>query len=525
METKDIDLEKYEIISFDIFDTLIKRKYSTPKGVFEHISAIIKDPTFTEKRIKAEIKARKISKKQDITIDDIYNQLPQEYTKCKEEEKLLEINNSFANLEIKNIYDQAVKLNKKIIATSDMYLDEKTITTLLNTAGYNHLHKIYISGVYGKLKWSGDLYKIIIKDLGIEPQKILHIGDNYRADCVSAKKIGITAVHYQEKNFLKDKKFTKFNTTKNLEKSCLFALCNEYYKNNDDYFKRLGFVYGGPLCLSFLKWVYSQVKNKQFSDMLFISRDGWILKKVFDLLYPNEFKTHYIYASREVCKNVDHNEYKKYLEKQNITGDKIALVDTVANYYTAHRFLQQFFTNKITGFYFRIMRENHSLTAFKFENKAKIYNCDFIEFLITSPEYPIKNIKNGKIIFEENNIYENYRKDAYLKVSTGIIDFIREYKNIYKREFSQIDNLFVIYWINNLFFYLNKEDMKNFSSIYHTMGHRFQDYYPAIPKPFCLLFKFFSLFPFAHLWSKFFYFNMRVVNKLYRISRKLAKKL
>ena len=520
-----VNIEKYEIISFDVFDTLIKRKYLFPKDLFEHLGKIAGDDSFAEKRINAERKARRLSKAQDITIEEIYKQLPKKYQKYKETEKQLEINNTFANEEIKVLYDKALKSNKKIIAVSDMYLDKKTILTLLNRAGYLHFDKIYISGEYGKTKWTGDLFDIVIKDLKIEPQKILHIGDNYKSDYKIACKKGIDAFYYQEKTFLKDKKFTKFSLSgKELEKSVLFSLCNRYYKETDDYFKKFGFTYGGPLCLSFINWFYPILKEQKFSDVLFISRDGWILKKVFDILYPNsEIKPHYIYASREICKNVDFQEYKKYLEKQNIVGKKIATVDTIGYNYTAQRFLQQFFKYKIMGLYFRRAKINKDIEAIEFETKFKIILWDFMEFIISAPEYPAKNIKNDKIIFEKNNIFEETRRNIYLKISQGIIDFIDGYKSIYEGNCLQINDAFIVRWVNNFFFYMTKEDMSNFASICHTMKHDKQDYFPLIPKPFYILFKIFSLVPFAYLWSEIFYFIMRVVNKIWRIQRKMIK--
>lgn len=520
MKINSIDISKYDVISFDIFDTLIKRKYFTPKEVFNHISAIIQDPTFTEKRIQAEIKARKISKEQDITIDEIYKQLPQNYLNCKEEEKSLEINNSFVNFEIKNIYDKAVKLNKKIIATSDMYLDDETITKILNKAGFTNFDRIYISSKFKKTKWTGDLFDIIINDQKISPKKILHIGDNYKSDYLNAKKKNINAYHYIHKNLLEEIKFRKFTLKgRELEKSLLYALCDKYYKETDNYFKKLGFTYGGPLCLAFIKWIYTQIEDKNLSDILFISRDGWILKKVFDILYPNKFKTHYIYASREICNNVNSDEYKKYLEKQNIKND-IVIVDTVTENYTAQKFLQKFFDKKITALYLRKAWENNSVSAIEFEGTAKIYWWPFIEFIITAPEEPAINIKNEQIIFETNNKFENTRKDVYIKISDGILDFIENYLKIYKNEYLKFDNFFTINWANNFLCYLNKQERNNLSNIYYTSHHNSkQKYFPIIPKRLFL-----ASLPYTYIYADALSFEISLFKKISLIKRVLDPK-
>ena len=510
MEIKDINLDKYEVISFDIFDTLIKRKYFTPKGIFEHISTIIQDPSFTEKRIQAEIKARKISTEQDITIDEIYKQLPHHYINCKEQEKLLEINNSFANREIKDIYLRAIKLNKKVVAASDMYLDKETVIKILNKAGFTHFNNIYISGECKKTKWTGDLFDLIIKDYKISPKKILHIGDNYKSDYLNAQKRNINAYNCSNKDLLKKIKFKKFALkNKELEKSCLYALCNEYYNETNDYFKQLGFTYGGPLCLAFINWVHSQIQSKKDSNILFISRDGWILKKVFDILYPGKFKTHYIYASRDICQNVKPEEYKKYLEKQNIKNN-IIIVDTITENYTAQKFLQQFFTQKITALYLRKATRNSLVHALEFEETPKIYWWPFVEFIITAPEYPAQNIKNGQIIFETNNKFENIRKDLYIKISEGILDFINTYLKIYKNEYLKIDNFFAINWANNFLCYLDKSEKNNLSNIYYTSFHNDkQKYFPIVPRRLLL-----AQIPYIYIHADAFTFEIMLFNKI-----------
>lgn len=57
-------LKSYEVISFDIFDTLLKRNVNTPIDVFKYVENKINKPGFAEKRIVSEKKLeRKISVK------------------------------------------------------------------------------------------------------------------------------------------------------------------------------------------------------------------------------------------------------------------------------------------------------------------------------------------------------------------------------------------------------------------------------------------------------------------------------
>lgn len=79
-------INKSEIISFDIFDTLLLRPYLYPNDVFETIALEYKSPEFYESRIIAEPAAieKLISdSKDDVTLDEIYENMPKSLRKFK----------------------------------------------------------------------------------------------------------------------------------------------------------------------------------------------------------------------------------------------------------------------------------------------------------------------------------------------------------------------------------------------------------------------------------------------------------
>ena len=60
--------EKNKAVTFDVFDTLIIRNAVKPVEVFD----IVGGRLFRYVRIAAEIAARKLSREEDITLDEIY---------------------------------------------------------------------------------------------------------------------------------------------------------------------------------------------------------------------------------------------------------------------------------------------------------------------------------------------------------------------------------------------------------------------------------------------------------------------
>jgi hypothetical protein len=63
----------------------------------------------------------------------------------------------------------------------------------------------------------------------------------------------------------------------------------------------LGYDIIGPLCFGFANWLVDQAKEQGIRDLYFLSRDGWLLKKAFDLLpksVTDGIRSHYLYSSR-----------------------------------------------------------------------------------------------------------------------------------------------------------------------------------------------------------------------------------
>ena len=58
-----------------------------------------------------------------------------------------------------------------------------------------------------------------------------------------------------------------------------------------------GFVYGGLFVLGYCQFIHEYCVNEKIDRLLFLSRDGDILKQVYDQLYPED-ETSYVYWSR-----------------------------------------------------------------------------------------------------------------------------------------------------------------------------------------------------------------------------------
>ncbi|MDR1148284.1 MAG: HAD-IA family hydrolase [Spirochaetaceae bacterium] len=308
-------INKHDLISFDIFDTLLVRPYNNPGDLFVHLEKIHQMNGFAAARCNAEWQARKKTKREEITYDEIYDRIDAPFECMYEREIELEKLTLRANPDMQKYFQYAVEQKKKVIIISDMYLPKYVIEDVLISNNYYGYDKIYLSSDCFFTKHTGNLFLFALNDMGIHGQDVLHIGDNYYSDLLMAKKNGIHACHYTKiKNQLfhdmKNAKRYRVKNAKSLGASIILgtlALWNIKHPRpagidtgRPDYFEDFGYVYGGPVVLAYMEWLKNKLKNDGITDVLFVARDGYILKEVFDLMTGNSFNTLYIYAPRIV---------------------------------------------------------------------------------------------------------------------------------------------------------------------------------------------------------------------------------
>lgn len=297
-------LENYKYISFDIFDTLVKRCVTNPPDVFDLIDRYCKKneipvpDDFKDKRITAERMVNQKNKRPS-TIGEIYDFFCQEYggnpAKLEEIEKLVELNVCKPNTEIINLYHKCIEAGKKVYVISDMYLDAAFLKKILSNCGIEGYEKIFVSCEYHETKTTGELFKKVIEEKGLEPERWLHIGDNSKGDVGSPKKLGISTYHvpYEKPQVYPVKATIREKLDFEIANRNVSILAHTLNTS-----KAMGAKVLGPLLAGFSKWLSVQLKQRDIFKVFFLSRDGYSMKKAFDLINPSGFETAYIYASR-----------------------------------------------------------------------------------------------------------------------------------------------------------------------------------------------------------------------------------
>ena len=310
------DIEDSDVVSFDIFDTLLIRPFVCPTDVFLFIEKQFQISGFAKERIDAERRARVIFKNQnDITLEQIYSQILPKFKAYITLEKEIEISLLRANPLIKPIYGYAKELNKKIICTSDMYLDEGTISSALKNNGFE-IDSIFVSAKENATKGSGVLFNTVSLKCGVSLNKFFHIGDNIVSDVEVPSKYGIRAYNIQKyidkvlsmPSMIKYLQFWIHNQT--LQTSAYIALISNYILSinlETNYWEYLGFCLGGPLALAYTWHIVKESQANNIDELLFVARDGFILKKIYEKYFKNSNlfndlpHAEYVYLTRAIC--------------------------------------------------------------------------------------------------------------------------------------------------------------------------------------------------------------------------------
>ena len=484
LENVKIDLcnDNIEYISFDIFDTLIVRPFMNPKDLFKlldnyfrKIANIKVGVEFSKIRVISEEEARERRWNKDqnlteITLDEIYDLIREKYEldekvvqKIKEKEIEFETRFCSRRETAYLLYKLALNAGKKVICISDMYLPLSVISNILKNNGYNEIEKIYLSSEYRTTKSNGNLYKDVLAQLNVSPNKIIHIGDNFDSDVVKANENGLTGVFFPKATNLYWKKeltnnlssifygslpgyMDNANSANFLGIRCMIAvMVNKYFDNPYRYFNEQSDFNGDPFLVGYhvlgmhlfalVKWITEDIIEKKYDTIVFMARDGYCPMRAFEIL-----KRVYKYAPNAKYLPVSRKSLIQVILVDKMDFYKLAEIISVKQH-TPRQVIKYIYDILNTDFIDKVCSENRikldekfkSISEFnsfitividKLYNKqkhqiklnalkeyfGKIYNgkaCTFDIGYSARPELYISNLCNKKI----DTYFENIASD------------------------------------------------------------------------------------------------------------------
>ena len=477
-------IDSADIVSFDLFDTLITRKLFFYTDIFEIMG-------LSQIRLSAE---KELSAKGAPTLTEIYqnvveaksniNQSPEELAA---QEWRIDSSSMVSREDVDQILDYAKKAGKKLVLTSDSYYSRAQIESILTRYNLNCFDQFFISCEEGIAKTTGLFGKLANYAHG---KTVLHIGDDEWADVEKAKEFGINSFRiYSGKDLfdflggmgiepnvktvvdrVKLGMFIarQFSSPFQFEDGCKDAQLSRA--------EDIGYQICGPMIIDFMMWMLEKSKEENLANILLCARDGYLVKKIYDMLTKDD-KAKYFLTSRisairagvtndediryvnsmkffgddKECLKVrfgvaDENtilqaskqkreNYMTYISSLNLTAGKLGVFDFVAKG-TTQFFLQKIMPQELLGLYFLQLEpefmadKNLKIESFYTEKErdtsAIFDNYYILEAILTSPMPSIDEFdEEGKPVYApETRSQQNL--NCISKMQHGILEYVSD---------------------------------------------------------------------------------------------------
>ena len=324
LETLLQEIDAHEVISFDIFDTLLMRKVLFPIDVFFLMQKRegLND-AFPEHRISVE---KKLVAEGIVapSILNIYRKLVYDYPDAMyNRQKLLnteyELDRELilCRQDMIQAFNYAKMKKKRIFLVSDMYYSKRQIQQILLDNEIVGYEDIFVSSEYGMNKESGLFDKLLEK---ADSKKVLHVGDCYEADILTAEQYQIDTLWIKSAvSMLNSSRYGHLlKYANNLEQRVMlglfvarifnspFALYHTLGKGIINNSRDIIYLFAAPIITEYILWLCNKV-DKRDCQVIFPSRDGFILETLYEKLRGNKklFKSLpnsvYLITSRAVC--------------------------------------------------------------------------------------------------------------------------------------------------------------------------------------------------------------------------------
>lgn len=202
-------LSSFNTLSFDVFDTLLRRSHFVPDyaklllGKKLVKQGLVKDAhQFVKDRNKAEFNVRKLKNfKGDVTIYETYENFSEHLKISLEEAKVLadtefslDLNMVESKNEMVDVINHFILNGKKVIIASDTYYTAKQVTLMLKKIGVATGYQLIVSSETGLRKDNGTMWKYF-KEKIEDVSSFIHIGDNAVADSQVPGDFGFNNFH------------------------------------------------------------------------------------------------------------------------------------------------------------------------------------------------------------------------------------------------------------------------------------------------------------------------------------------
>jgi FMN phosphatase YigB (HAD superfamily) len=328
-------LDNVDLVSFDLFDTLVSRPARRPDAVLKLVEHRIATeegrpvPLFAERRAaENRVRARK-HHQGDVNLSEIYAELaaggtiPRDVVeRAHALETRIDLGALRPRMEVIAILKAAHERGQRVVLMTDTYYEEADIRAILRDIGVADLFAaIYVSNAVGARKDRGDLWGHVETAEAVPRTRWLHVGDNEQSDIQAACDRGIRYLHVAhpakilaQSGFAGDEGDLNRTWPSDLivGHAMLHLARNPFLNRAAPPYLSLGstrdvgYAVFGPLMLLFMSWLIRHEALTGVDRLYFLAREGDFLVKVYRLIRERYGLEHlpegrYFHVSRQTA--------------------------------------------------------------------------------------------------------------------------------------------------------------------------------------------------------------------------------
>ncbi|MDM7913939.1 MAG: hypothetical protein QUU85_01550, partial [Candidatus Eisenbacteria bacterium] len=298
-----VESGRYEILSLDLFDTVLWRMVPEPVDVHFLVARRLLDggsihdsssiESYVTERVRAEERARKAKKTTpEVTLAEIFAEFPAGYLRgispAQAAEVEFEVERSVVRVDagMAGLIGEARRRGLKIAFVSDTYFERRQIEALA-TIPADHL---ILSCEHGLSKYAG-LHRVLLERSRVAGDRILHVGNDYRSDVEGPGVFGIERFWYRKypdpfTGMVGRELPRTYTLRRDLVSSSDLGLTTlrgrAMFHCGDDEHAAWGAGVLGPIVCGFADWVVEKARSLGIERLLCLMREGRILKRVID---------------------------------------------------------------------------------------------------------------------------------------------------------------------------------------------------------------------------------------------------
>lgn len=333
-------IDEAEIVSFDLFDTLITRQVYSYTDIFELAGCEWKRrgiciPDLARLRLEAE---KELSKTAAPVLENIYAYVLRKAggnfvseSQLAEMEWTVDFRAMIPRHEVCGIFRDTVAAGKRVVITTDSYYRKDRIEQILGRFGLEGYEKLFVSCEYGMSKTQGLFDEVC----ALKGGKILHIGDDHAADTEAAEKRGILTYRLFSGADLSDAlggmgMEEHISSLSDRVKAGLFIsrMFNSpfWFENGGSRVSvpdagGTGYLFCAPMITDFVLWLQGRLKNQAFRQILFCARDGYLMGRLYRKI-DADTKSIYFLTSRTAAirAGMESEEDIAYVDSMKFSG-------------------------------------------------------------------------------------------------------------------------------------------------------------------------------------------------------------